>query len=250
MIEIQNLCKSYGGLPVLDNISLTIQDGEIFGLVGQSGAGKSTLLDCISGLETYESGSVTADGTAIESLDKKELRLYRKKSGMIFQNFSLLERKDVFHNISFPMECWGIEKSRIKERVEELAGLTGISDKLKSRPSMLSGGQKQRVAIARALAMRPKYLFCDECTSALDPKTTKSILELLRELRNRLGITIIVVTHEMDVVRQICDRMAIVEDGKLSVVGHVEEIFRDMPVQLRRLIGEDYETEKGKEGKI
>lgn len=201
--------------------------------------GKSTLLNCLIGLEKYQSGSISIDEVCLEKLNDLKMREFRKNMGMIFQNFSLIGRKDAFHNIALPMECWNYSKTEIKERVEELAELTGIQDKLKSRPSELSGGQKQRVAIARALVMNPKYLLCDECTSALDPKSTASILDLLKDLQQHFNITIIVVTHEMAVVQNICKRMAILESGKISLLGNVQEIFENKPEQLKKLIGED-----------
>ena len=239
MIEITGVSKFFENTHVLDNINLKIEDGEIFGLVGPSGVGKSTLLNCLIGLEKYQSGSISIDGTRLEALNDLQMRQFRKNMGMIFQNFSLIGRKDAFHNIALPMECWNYSKAEIKDRVEELAVLTGIQDKLKSRPSELSGGQKQRVAIARALAMNPKYLLCDECTSALDPKSTTAILELLKDLQQRFGITIVVVTHEMSVVQSLCNRMAILDSGKVSLIGDVQEIFKNKPEQLKALIGED-----------
>ncbi|WP_458862745.1 methionine ABC transporter ATP-binding protein [Acidaminobacterium chupaoyuni] len=239
MIQLTNVYKSFEDFPVFNDISLTIRDNEILGLVGPSGVGKSTLLNCLIGLEKPQSGSITIDAVRLETLKEPELRQFRKNMGMIFQNFSLIGRKDAFSNIALPMECWGYSKAQIKKRVEELAELTGIRDKLHSRPSELSGGQKQRVAIARALAMNPKYLLCDECTSALDPKSTAAILDLLKELRSVFDITIIVVTHEMAVVQNICERMAILENGRISLLGDVQEIFREKPEQLKALIGED-----------
>ena len=193
MVEIVGVNKSFENTSVLQDINLTIKDQEVFGLVGPSGVGKSTLLNCLIGLETYQSGSISIDGVKLETLSDLQMRQFRKNMGMIFQNFSLIGRKDVFHNIALPMECWKYTKSEIKDRVEELAELTGIQDKLKNRPSELSGGQKQRVAIARALTMNPKYLLCDECTSALDPKSTIAILDLLKDLQKHFGITIIMI---------------------------------------------------------
>lgn len=239
MIELTGVNKSFQNTAVLTDISFTIQDNEVFGLVGPSGVGKSTLLNCLIGLEKYQSGSICIDGIRLENLSESEMRKFRKNMGMIFQNFSLVGRKDVFHNISLPMECWNYSKTDIKERVEQLAELVGMKDKLKSRPAELSGGQKQRVAIARALTMNPGYLLCDECTSALDPKSTASILELLKNLKDQFKITIIVVTHEMSVVQSICQRMAILENGKVSLLGNVQEIFRKKPEQLKMLLGED-----------
>ncbi len=239
MIELMKITKSFQDTPVLTDISLTIQDNEVFGIVGPSGVGKSTLLNCLIGLEKYQSGSITIDGIHLEDLTEFEIRKFRKNMGMIFQNFSLIGRKDVFYNISLPMECWNYSKTDIKDRVEHLAELTGIQDKLNCRPAELSGGQKQRVAIARALSMNPRYLLCDECTSALDPRSTASILELLKSLQEQFKITIIVVTHEMSVVQNICQRMAILENGSVSLLGSVREIFRNKPGQLKALLGED-----------
>lgn len=239
MIEVTKVNKSFKGVPVLKDINLTIQDHEVFGLVGPSGVGKSTLLNCLIGLEKYQSGSIAIDGIKLEELNELKMRQFRKNMGMIFQNFSLIGRKDTFHNIALPMECWKYPKGEIKDRVEELAELTGIQDKLKSRPAELSGGQKQRVAIARALVMNPKYLLCDECTSALDPKSTVAILDLLKDLQQKFKITIIVVTHEMSVVQSICERMAILDGGKVSLLGDVKEIFENKPKELKELIGED-----------
>ncbi len=239
VIEILNVNKSFKNTDVLTDVNLTIQDNEVFGLVGPSGVGKSTLLNCLIGLEKYQSGSICIDGVRLEELNELEIRKFRKNMGMIFQNFSLIGRKDIFHNISLPMECWNYSKTDIKNRVEELAELIGIQDKLKNRPSELSGGQKQRVAIARALTMNPRYLLCDECTSSLDPKSTSSILELLKSLQEQFQITIIVVTHEMAVVQNLCNKMAILESGKVSLSGDVQEIFKEKPEQLRTLLGED-----------
>ena len=241
MIKIVDVNKSYNDVQVLNNINLIINDNEVFGLVGPSGVGKSTLLNCMVGLEKYQTGSIIVDGVKLEELNESAMRRYRKNLGMIFQNFSLIGRKDAFHNISLPMECWKYSKSDIKNRVEELAELTGIQDKLKSRPHELSGGQKQRVAIARALAMEPQYLFCDECTSSLDPKSTAAILELIKTLQERLHITVVMVTHEMSVIQNVCNRMAILDGGELSLVGDVKEIFEKKPKQLKKLIGEGSE---------
>lgn len=239
MIKVKSLSKAYKNTMVLNDVSLEIADGEIYGLVGESGVGKSTLLGCLNGLEQYQQGSVDVDGTRIEALNEKELRKFRKTMGMIFQNFSLVQRKNVYQNIAIPMECWGVPKDKIKERVYELARLVGMEEKLNSRPSELSGGQKQRVAIARALTMNPKYLLCDECTSALDPKMTQSILKLLASIRKKMGITIIMVTHEMSVVQQICDRMAILEEGRVAVAGDVFEIFTKRPAAFQKFLGTD-----------
>lgn len=239
LIEIKNVSKSFGSNKVLTDVNFTINDGEIFGIIGHSGAGKSTLLRCINRLESFESGEIIVNNQNVGNLDDKNLRDLRKNLGMIFQHFSLLERKTVFENIALPMECHGYSKEEIKSRVEELLDLVGILDKKDSRPKNLSGGQKQRVAIARALTMNPSVLLCDEATSALDPKTTSSILSLLQEINKKLGITIIVVTHQMEVIKQICTRTAIMDAGKVLEIGDTEEIFLNSPVALRKILGED-----------
>ncbi|PSJ31890.1 ABC transporter ATP-binding protein [Peptostreptococcus russellii] len=239
MIEIKNVNKSFGSNKVLTDVNFTVNDGEIFGIIGHSGAGKSTLLRCINRLESFDSGEIIVNNQNVGNLDDKNLRDLRKNLGMIFQHFSLLERKTVFENIALPMECHGYSKEEIKSRVEELLDLVGILDKKDSRPKNLSGGQKQRVAIARALTMNPSVLLCDEATSALDPKTTSSILSLLQEINKKLGITIIIVTHQMEVIKQICTRTAIMDAGKVLEIGDTEEIFLNSPVALRKILGED-----------
>lgn len=237
MIEINNLCKSFGKLEVLKDINLTVQTGEIYGLVGRSGAGKSTLLRCINGLEVYDSGSLKIDGVEVKDLSKQEIRELRKGIGMIFQHFSLIERRDVYKNVALPMKCWKYKKDVIDQRVHELLELVDIADKINDRPSTLSGGQKQRVAIARALALDSHILLCDEATSALDPKTTQSVLNLLREINRKLGLTIIVVTHQMEVVRQVCDTISILENGKITASGDVKKVFLQKPQALMTLLG-------------
>ncbi len=239
MIKIEGLQKSFGDLTVLENINLEIQDGEIYGLVGKSGAGKSTLLRCINGLEDYSVGSIEVDGVEVRELDKKGLRNYRKDVSMIFQHFPMLGRKTVYENIAFPMRCWKYNKTEIDRKVRELADLVGIADKLEERPGNLSGGQKQRVAIARALSMDPKLLLSDEATSALDPVTTKSILKLLRDINEKLGITIIIVTHQMSVVKEVCEKMTLLENGRLVLSGEVDKLFLDQPESLRRFLGSE-----------
>ncbi len=239
MIEIKNVNKSYGSNKVLSDVKFTINEGEIFGIIGHSGAGKSTLLRCINRLETFDSGDIVVNGNNVKELDKSQLRDLRKNLGMIFQHFSLLERKTVFENVALPMECHGYSKEEINSRVMELLELVGIAEKKDVRPKNLSGGQKQRVAIARALTMNPTVLLCDEATSALDPKTTSSILSLLQEINIKLGITIIMVTHQMEVIKQICTRTAIMDGGKVLEIGETEEIFLSSPPALRRLLGED-----------
>lgn len=237
MIEIKNLKKAFDDIEVLKDINMTIKDGEVYGLVGKSGAGKSTLLRCINGLEKYSSGSIKVNGIEVNSLDKNGLRNFRKDLSMIFQDFNLLGRKNVYDNIAFPMKCWKYDKKTIDKRVRELAEVVGISDKLNQRPSTLSGGQKQRVAIARALSMNPKILLSDEATSALDPKTTLDILQLLREINEKLGITIIVVTHQMEVVREVCQKVSLLENGHIITSGKVEDIFINGSKELDKFLG-------------
>lgn len=237
MIEIKNLKKSYGSLKVLSDINLTIDRGKIYGLVGRSGAGKSTLLRCINGLESYNEGSLIVDGVEVKSLSNHAAREFKREIGMIFQQFSLLNRMTVYENIALPMKCWKYNKSQIDRKVKELVELVGIPDKLYSKPGEISGGQKQRVAIARALTMDPKILLCDEATSALDPQTSKSIISLINRINKELGITIVIVTHQMSVVRNSCENISILENGKIAESGSVEEIFLKQPESLRNLIG-------------
>ena len=215
MINLVNVRKSFGELEVLKDINLQIHEKEIYGIIGQSGAGKSTLLRCINGLETYDSGTITVDGTAVDENDKKQLRQLRKDMGMIFQNFNLLSRLDVYDNVALPLRFWNENPNteENKKKIEHLIELVGLKDKMHERPENLSGGQKQRVAIARALVNDPKILLCDEATSALDPRITHGILELLKQINEELGITIVVVTHQMEVVKQICQRVAFLKHG-------------------------------------
>ncbi|RDY27546.1 methionine ABC transporter ATP-binding protein [Romboutsia weinsteinii] len=239
MICIKKVNKYYGKTKVLKGVDMEIRDGEIFGIIGHSGAGKSTLLRCINGLEDYKEGSILVNNKEIRTLNEKQLREMRKELGMIFQHFSLLERKTVFENIALPLECFKYSKEDINKRVLELLDLVGIKDKKDIKPRNLSGGQKQRVAIARALALNPKVLLCDEATSALDPNTTKSILALLKDINKKLGITIVMVTHQMEVIKQICTKVAIMEGGEVLEIGETEEIFLHNTKALRKLIGED-----------
>jgi D-methionine transport system ATP-binding protein len=225
MIELIHVDKNYGNLSVLKDVSLTVQDGEIFGIVGQSGAGKSTLLRTINGLEPLSGGQIKVDGIDVSTLKGKSLRFFRQKTAMIFQDFALMETVSVYKNIALPLECAHYSRFRIRERVNELAKMVGIQDKLDSKPHELSGGQKQRVAIARALALNPSVLLSDEATSALDPKTTMSILELLRSINKKLGLTIVIVTHQMEVVKAVCDRVAVIVDGKILQIGKTDEVF-------------------------
>ncbi|WP_209512780.1 methionine ABC transporter ATP-binding protein [Sedimentibacter acidaminivorans] len=229
IIEIKNLEKKYISkdniVTALNGINLDINEGDICGIIGMSGAGKSTLVRCINYLEKPTNGSVIIENKNLSSLNDKELRKVRQNIGMIFQQFNLLLQRNVEDNICFPLEISGMNKNECGKRAEELLKLVGLADKRKSYPSQLSGGQKQRVAIARALSTNPKILLCDEATSALDPTTTRSILSLLKEINKKLGITIVIITHEMSVVEEICDYVAIVDNGSLVEHGAVEEVF-------------------------
>ncbi|MEH7235685.1 methionine ABC transporter ATP-binding protein [Bacillus sp. JJ1562] len=238
MIEIRNLSKIYktknGTVTGVDNVSLQIETGEIFGIVGYSGAGKSSLLRCINLLERPTSGNILVDRVDLTSLKSSELRSARLKIGMIFQHFYLISQKTVFENIAFSLMAANVPKDRIKKRVEDLLEMVGLLDKKDVYPSQLSGGQKQRVGIARALANDPKVLLCDEATSALDPTTTKSILKLLKKINKELGITIVLITHEMDVVKEICNRMAIMQDGRVIEEGSVYDVFASPQTELTK----------------
>jgi D-methionine transport system ATP-binding protein len=229
MIEIKDMVKVYetkkGRVTGVDHVSLTVEEGEIFGIVGYSGAGKSSLLRCLNLLEKPTSGEIKIDGLSLTSLGKKELRQARLKIGMIFQHFHLVSSKTVFENIAFALKAAHKTKSEIDARVKELLDMVGLTDKRDVYPSQLSGGQKQRVGIARALANNPSVLLCDEATSALDPSTTKSILSLLKKINKELGLTIVLITHEMEVVKDICDRMAVMQDGKVIEEGKVYDLF-------------------------
>lgn len=229
MIEIQHLTKTFttsdGDLDALRDVSLKIDDGEIYGIIGMSGAGKSTLVRCINMLERPTEGKVIIDGVDIGSLSNAELRNQRREITMIFQGFNLLMQKNCLRNVCFPMELAGVKKSEAAARAKELLEIVGLGDKLKSYPVQLSGGQQQRVAIARALATHPKILLCDEATSALDPQTTQSILSLIRDIHDKLGITVIVITHQMSVVEQICTRVAILDHGRVVEEGAVSDVF-------------------------
>ena len=238
MIELKHLGKIYssasGSVEALKDVNLTIADGEIFGIIGLSGAGKSTLVRCINLLERPTSGEVWVDGQNLTALSQKELLQVRRQIGMIFQGFNLLEQRTVLRNICFPLEISGTPKAQAKSRAEELLKIVGLADKAQSYPAQLSGGQKQRVAIARALATNPRYLLCDEATSALDPNTTRSILELLREINKTLGVTIIVITHEMKVIDQICDRVAVIDKSCIAEEGKVAEVFTNPQSDIAR----------------
>ena len=230
MIYLKNICKTFiddnkKEVHAVNDVSLTINDGDIFGIIGFSGAGKSTLVRCINLLERPTSGTVEVDGKDLTKLSEKELRESRKKIGMIFQHFNLFPSRTIFGNVAFPLQGSGLSKEEIAAKVRNLLELVGISEKENAYPSQLSGGQKQRVAIARALANDPDILLCDEATSALDPQTTKAILDLLKDLNKKLGITIVVITHEMAVVKEICNKVAVMEKGRVVEEGAVVSIF-------------------------
>lgn len=246
MIEIVGLSKTFKTktteVKALSDINLTINRGDVFGIIGMSGAGKSTLVRCMNFLERPTGGSVIFDGKDLFSMTAKELRKTRQGIGMIFQQFNLLMQRTVEKNICFPMEIAGMDKEVQKARVEELLEIVGLSEKRNAYPSQLSGGQKQRVAIARALATSPKVLLCDEATSALDPKTTRSILALLKDINKRLGITIIIITHEMSVIEEVCSHVAIIDDSRIAESGEVTEIFSHPKTQsAKRLVHPDGE---------
>ena len=240
MIEVKGLGKKFGELKVLDDISLKVERGDVFGIVGHSGAGKSTLLRCLNGLEGYSEGSVKVMGQEVCELDDHKLKELRREMGMIFQNFSLMNRKNVYENIMFPLEVWGIPKKKAEERVLDLLDLVGLTEKKNEKIRNLSGGQKQRIGIARALALEAKILLCDEATSALDPKTTISILELLMDINKKLGVTIIVVTHQMEVVKMVCNMVVILDRGRIVASGDTDSLFLAPGEELRKLITDDY----------
>ena len=238
MIRLENVSKTFTDsnkeVHAVNNVSLTINDGDIFGIIGFSGAGKSTLVRCINLLEKPTEGKVFVDDAEITALSGKELRKARKKIGMIFQHFNLMPSRTIFGNVAYPLRGSGLSKEEIKEKVHHLLELVGISEKENAFPSQLSGGQKQRVAIARALANDPNILLCDEATSALDPQTTKSILKLLQQLNQTLGITVVVITHEMAVVKEICNGVAVMDHGDVVEEGEVFHVFASPKEPLTR----------------
>lgn len=238
MIQLENIEKTYktkkGSLTAVDNVSIKIKKGEIFGIVGYSGAGKSTLLRCINLLERPSKGKVIIDGVDMTSLSTKELRKARQSIGMIFQGFHLASSKTAAENIDFSLKVAGVPVEKRKERVKELLDLVGLADKADHYPAQLSGGQKQRVSIARALANNPKVLLSDEATSALDPSTTKSILALLKKINEELGITIVLITHEMEVVKEICHRCAVMQDGRVVELGRTYDVFANPQNELTK----------------
>ena len=229
MIELKYLSKTFqmkdGAVKALQNINLTIPDGSIYGIIGMSGAGKSTLVRCINLLERPTGGSVVIDGVAMETLSPVSLRKRRREITMIFQQFNLLMQRTCLKNVCFPMELAGVKKAEAEKRAMELLEMVGLPDKANAYPAQLSGGQKQRIAIARALATNPKVLLCDEATSALDPNTTHAILELIRKINKELGITVVIITHQMSVVEEVCNRVAILDNGTVVEEGEVQAIF-------------------------
>ena len=254
-ILIQNVSKTYstkdGNVQALKNVNLSIEQGDIYGIIGMSGAGKSTLVRCINYLEEPTEGKIFIKGKELGSFSKKELRKQREDIGMIFQHFNLLMQKSVLENICFPLYIHGKKKTEARKRAKELLEIVGLSDKAKAYPAQLSGGQKQRVAIARALASNPKILLCDEATSALDPQTTASILDLLKEINQKFGITIVIITHQMSVVREICSHVAIMKSGEVVEDGKVSEIFTHTKSDVaRELISRDLGNDIENTGKV
>ncbi|UJF36292.1 methionine ABC transporter ATP-binding protein [Paenibacillus hexagrammi] len=252
MIQIVDLQKIYdhvpGQIPAISHINLNIDQGEIFGIIGHSGAGKSTLLRCINLLERPTSGSVSIGGQEMTALDSRQLQVKRRKIGMIFQHFNLLTSATVAENIAFPLRLSGLSKAQIQSRIDELLELVGLQDHAHKYPSQLSGGQKQRVGIARALANHPDILLCDEATSALDPQTTHAILNLLLDINRKLGITIVLITHEMQVIRAICDRVAVMEKGRIVEMGQVLEVFlKPQHAVTKEFIGQLSDMDAGSE---
>jgi len=238
IIKIEGLTKTFGigdsAVTALDDINLEIYKGEIFGIIGLSGAGKSTLVRCMNLLERPTEGRVIVDGMDLTSLPEKDLRKARQSIGMIFQSFNLLMQRTALENVCFPLELAGMSRKAARERAKELLRIVGLEEKANNYPAQLSGGQQQRVAIARALATNPKVLLCDEATSALDPTTTLSILELLKNLNRDLGVTVVVITHEMRVVEQICNRVVVIDHSRIQEIGTIEEVFRNPKTEAAR----------------
>ncbi|WP_072171040.1 methionine ABC transporter ATP-binding protein [Trabulsiella odontotermitis] len=246
MIQIEGLSKQYAGTgrPALQDISLTIPRGAIYGILGRSGAGKSTLIRCLNMLERPSSGRVLFDGKDISLFDSRALRAHRLRTGMIFQHFNLLHARNVADNIAVPLEIAGVSKSQRQARVAELLSLVGLSEKAAAFPSQLSGGQKQRVGIARALAARPDVLLCDEATSALDPETTASVLSLLEQINQQLGLTIVLITHQLEVVKTLCDHAALLENGELIESGRIADLLVSPWSRLRQALLADPDAER------
>ncbi|MGI6177535.1 MAG: methionine ABC transporter ATP-binding protein [Eubacterium sp.] len=251
MIEIKNLTKTFSGkdgsVHALKNISVTINDGDIYGIIGMSGAGKSTLVRCINMITRPTSGEIIIDGVDVTKLPEKELRNVRKQVAMIFQSFNLLMQRTCLANICFPLEISGVDKASAEKRARELLELVGLPDKANSYPAQLSGGQQQRIAIARALATNPKVLLCDEATSALDPRTTNQILDLIADINKKMGITVVVITHQMSVVEKICNKVSILDAGTVAETGEVTEIFGNPKSEAaKRLVFPDRSSDKGR----
>ena len=238
MINVQHLQKFYGTREVLHDINFHVAQGEIFGIVGHSGAGKSTLLRCLNGLEPYQGGTVQVKGIEVSKLSPVNLRRLQRDMGMIFQNFNLMARKNVFDNVAFPMELWG--EKNIHDRVMTLLDLVGLGNRAKQRVQSLSGGQKQRVGIARALALNPEILLCDEATSALDPKTTMSILDLLEDINKNLRLTIVIVTHQMEVVKRLCHSLLMLDRGKTVAQGCTEDLFLAPTKEMQTMVNDEF----------
>ncbi len=244
IVELRGLSKTFGAgaeqVAALQQVSLAVERGEIFGIIGLSGAGKSTLVRCINLLERPDEGQVLFHGQNLTAMSTKQLRQVRRKISMIFQSFNLLEQRTALDNICFPLELEGVPKAKAKQRARELLEIVGLPDKAKAYPVQLSGGQKQRIAIARALASDPEVLLCDEATSALDPQTTNSILNLLQTISRERGITVILITHQMSVIEQICNRVAILDSGVVAEIGDVEQVFSNpQSAAGRRLVSPD-----------
>ena len=236
MIELNGLSKSFAGKPAVQGVNLFIQEGEVFGIIGKSGAGKSTLLRCMNLLERPDQGEVIIDGQDLMHLSRKELALARHKTAMIFQHFNILHSKNVYDNIALPMRIQGIEEESIAQKIAELLPVVELQEKKEAYPSQLSGGQKQRVAIARALSCAPKILLCDEATSALDPETTETILNLLKKINALYGITIVLITHEMEVVKKICHRLSVMVDGSLVETTALSNVFNKTNSLARNML--------------
>lgn len=238
MIDVHDLSKKYSTsdqeILALDNISFSVEKGEIFGIIGLSGAGKSTLVRCINMLERPTSGHIQVDGQEVTTLGNRDLRLARQKIGMIFQHFNLLTSRTVFGNVAFPLEIAGVPRQQAVERTKELLDLVELGDRASAYPSQLSGGQKQRVGIARALANSPKLLLSDEATSALDPQTTQSILDLLKDINQRLNLTILLITHDMSVIKRVCDRVAVIDNSHIVEIGSVLDVFSNPQSEATR----------------
>lgn len=237
VIKVNHLSKQYDGKTVLNDLGFQIREGDIFGIIGRSGSGKTTLLDCISGLKHFDEGSIVIEGKDIGQLDSKGSRSVRKEIGFVFQNFSLLSRRNVIQNIALPLKCWGYGDQEIQDRSNRLAEMVGLADHKTKRPKELSGGQKQRVAIARALSLDPRYIVCDEFTSALDPATTQSILDLMFKIQRERHVTIILVTHDMEIAKKMCNRVILLENGNIVESGTPEDVFSGNSAAVSRLLG-------------